>query len=394
MNAATQSQALVKAEPRQQTPPRVIPARPQGQQPETTNTTNASANGASSNRDMQAFMAVVQRIFLHYQQQMMRQQSSLSQVYASANGASCNRDLQVFMAVAQRIFLQYQQHGMRQQSSRSQVSQGQQPQTTNRSTNNTNNASANDASSDLALRVLSAMQQALRELLMSWQSSESQVSQTAGWQSSERVVNGQAPVPAPTSTRDPALSTATEVPNASPPTTAARAPALAPAPSRPPAPASGPAPRAPVLAAPAPAPVRAPAPAPALARAPARAPGRLRPHPKNTRNGISARLDSRADQRRSRRQARARRQALRRVWEHDLPTREATQYGEELITLNGMLTAVFTNGRGVEHYFRPHGENEGMSLEDGSLANYMLQELFPHDPPGSKRPIIRRSRAS
>lgn len=343
MNTATQSRVLIKTEPRQQTPPKVIPARPET----ANNTTNASANNVSSNPDPRAFMAVVQQIFLQYQQQKTGQQPSRGPLDASANGTSSNPDLQAFMAVAQRIFLQYHQHRMRQQSSGSQVSEtanqqnqeranghqteprqqapprvdparlwGQQPQTTSTSTNNTNSSdiSSNGVSSDLALRALQTMQLALRGMQVGWRSLGGQVSQAAGRQSSERV-NGQAPVPAPTLTPAPALSTATY---ASPPTTTVRAPALSPAPSRLPLPASGPAPACRRALAPvAPAPVHAAA----RARAPAKAPGRLRPYPNNTRNSISASLDSGADQMRSRRQARARRQAMRRA-------REATQHGE------------------------------------------------------------------
>ncbi|KAF6528249.1 hypothetical protein HZS61_008551 [Fusarium oxysporum f. sp. conglutinans] len=116
VNAALGSNASVKSEPQETIG--TIPTRLQTRQSETTNTTHAPAN-TPDNQGLSVFVALSERVFLGYQQQIRRQQPSRSQIDHGANHASSNsRELEVYKAVAQQVFVQYQRNRLMHRSSR------------------------------------------------------------------------------------------------------------------------------------------------------------------------------------------------------------------------------------------------------------------------------------
>ncbi|KAG7408611.1 hypothetical protein Forpe1208_v012377 [Fusarium oxysporum f. sp. rapae] len=115
VNAALGSNASVKSEPQETIG--TIPTRLQTRQSETTNTTDAPAN-TPDKQGLSVFVALSERVFLGYQQQIRRQQPSRSQIDHGANHASSNRQLEVYKAVAQQVFVQYQRNRMRHRSLR------------------------------------------------------------------------------------------------------------------------------------------------------------------------------------------------------------------------------------------------------------------------------------
>jgi hypothetical protein len=83
----------------------------------TGNAANATLNTAES-RELFTFMCLAQRIFLGYEQQMVRQQPSNNGSSGSLSDcASSDRRLNVYKAVARQAFLHYQQFRKRRRSS-------------------------------------------------------------------------------------------------------------------------------------------------------------------------------------------------------------------------------------------------------------------------------------
>jgi hypothetical protein len=83
----------------------------------TGNAANAPLNTAES-RELFTFMCLAQRIFLGYEQQMVRQQpSSNGSSDSLSDCASSDRRLNVYKAVARQAFLHHQQFRKRRRSS-------------------------------------------------------------------------------------------------------------------------------------------------------------------------------------------------------------------------------------------------------------------------------------